>query len=292
MKYILTQHVISDINIGSRGPMRKIAASSIFSVFALCIVLFTSLTHAQELPGLNYSDSYSEKPRTTRSAGVTNPQDIVGKSDWCSYSIDQSMKSFMDDNARETYRTPVLGISGVVNRKWACGWFSTCSKGWDDVDYYVKRFLKASKSIQLELLESQKEEIEKYNEQANEENKPLKRTPTIPNQLHGGTDSNSFEYINVPLEIFSSILKYNCNLDFDTQKLEKKIDPNLTKENNKQDASYIRSYLYGLGVFHAIHYRFVEMQQHHVFYAPASAIDKDSFVYDFKQEKALKRNNR
>lgn len=228
---------------------------------------------------------FDQQDSTVRSVHV-NSNEIVGKPDWCSYAIEKKMSMFMDDDLRNEYQShPTLYISG---RTGSCLWMSACQKSWDITEYYLEGVLRASKEIQMECFEEKKIKVSEYNLQAQNEQKPLKQIPLNLPQLRGVTDEFA-DSVRVPLEIFVKIMEYNCNFYFTDNKLEKKINPKLSEKNDVQDEAYVTSDQFASGMFRAIHYRFVELQQNHVLFTPAEGIYPGYFVYDFVKKTAVKK---
>lgn len=172
-------------------------------------MVVVSQSFAQDGAGMFES---SAEDSTVRSVHV-NVKDTIGKPDWCSYAIDLNTNDFMDDLKRTAFLEDSFRFGG---RGFSCGWISTCKKGWDHAEYYYEYFLRAAKQVEIIQADDLRDEVLVYNSQAIKEKKPLKTVPKGLQQLHGNTDK--VIYLQVPLDIFATVMKYNCNRHFDRSK--------------------------------------------------------------------------
>lgn len=258
--------------VGSRFDFVKILILSM-----ACWALNTDPILAQE--SIGFDDRAYGVHGTTRSFNVD--AQLAENKDWCEYSVAKAMKDYMHDRKRESTQDYRILLGG---KNWSCGLSEPCKATWNMTEKFLTRLLAQVKEFQLKNLDQLNRYVKDYNQQAVQENKPLKRAPVSFQQLRGTKDLDYAQFIYVPLNAFSTPIRQLCNTYFADHDLPHEITT-LEEENAEQDKAYQISNWFRLGLLSNLHYHHQDIAQNWIVFAPEEEIYRDYVFFNFLTQK-------
>ncbi len=241
----------------------------------ILLIMAISTSYAQDYVDPEWISTSSSS--NVRSVNVSQA-DIQNQQYWCYYTIDQRLIEFMDNAKRAEFQEDFLNVG---NEFYSCAWMGKCNKAWEKTNTIIQNAIQASKGVQYLDFEALKQYVNEYNVQAEAEGMAQKEVPVTFQQLLGQKDEK-YRYLHIPLEEFKLMMKKDCLFHQLMEKIEIKIDPDLSKKSDQQDQGYVSALQYASGMFRNMHYRFVELQQNHILFSYPKKLKPGKFIYDLE----------
>ena len=238
------------------------------------LILWSTFSRAQDYID---SDKISINQNTIRSINV----DVKKQKKymlWCSYSIEQSMELFLNQESRDYFRKDAFW--NITDQSASCLWMQACHRAWEKNEAILENVAQASKAIQYQVLQNKNKEINTYNIEAKKEKKPFRSESKVSIQLHGNTDLSDVQFVHIPLEKYISTMVQDCVFYQISEGIEFKIKGELQKSNPNQDRAFVVANQYARGLLMSIHYRFDELVNNHILFTPQAKIFSGYYLYD------------